>query len=143
MSLQPFFDLYPFQDGLSDFLSYSPRVQRQDRAVDLSPAIDVHEGKDTVAVDVELPGVKKEDVQVHYDEGKLTVSGKSVNERKSEGDRGNHRWSERRFGSFSRTISIPSRIDSDRIEAQFSNGILSIVLPKIEQSRSKKQIAIN
>ncbi|EPY52301.1 hypothetical protein SPOG_05012, partial [Schizosaccharomyces cryophilus OY26] len=78
-----------------------------------------------------------------YDEGKLTVSGKSVNERKSEGDRGNHRWSERRFGSFSRTISIPSRIDSDRIEAQFSNGILSIVLPKIEQSRSKKQIAIN
>ncbi|WBW75571.1 hsp16-like protein [Schizosaccharomyces osmophilus] len=143
MSLQPFFELHPFQDVFSDFLSYSPRVQRQNRVGDLSPAIDVHEGKDTVEVDVELPGVKKQDVEVHYDEGKLTISGESVNERKSEGDKGNQRWSERRFGSFSRTITIPNKVDADRIEAQFNHGILSVVLPKIEESRSKKQIAIN
>ncbi|EPY51572.1 hsp16-like protein [Schizosaccharomyces cryophilus OY26] len=143
MSLQPFFELHPFEDAFSDFLSYSPRLQRQNRNFDLSPAIDVHEGKDTVAVDVELPGVKKEDVQVHYDEGKLTVSGESLNERNNEGDKGNQRWSERRFGSFSRTISIPTNIDSDRVEAQFTNGVLSIILPKMEQSHSKKKITIN
>ncbi|CAA19006.1 Hsp16-like protein [Schizosaccharomyces pombe] len=142
MSLQPFFGFPPtVNDLFSDFVSYSPRLNNQIPG-ELSPSIDVHEGKDTVSVDVELPGVKKEDVQVHYDSGKLTISGEVVNERKNESTEGNQRWSERRFGSFSRTITIPAKIDADRIEANFSNGLLTVTLPKVEKSQTKKQIAI-
>ncbi|EEB08653.1 hsp16-like protein [Schizosaccharomyces japonicus yFS275] len=142
MSLRPFFS-FPsaFDDVFSDYLSYSPKIQnRNNEAGTLSPALDVHEGKDTVAIDVELPGVSKDNVQVHYDNGKLTVSGEVVNERKSEEE--GHRWSERRFGSFSRTITVPAKVDPERIEASFSNGLLSIVLPKVDKTATTKKIDI-
>ncbi|EEB09365.1 hsp16-like protein [Schizosaccharomyces japonicus yFS275] len=137
MSIQRFFG---FPEVFDDFLNYAPIVQSRARDNGtLSPAIDVHEGRDTISVDVELPGVKKENVNVHYDNGKLTVSGEIVNERTS--DEEQRHWSERRFGTFSRTISLPSKVDADQIEASFSNGLLTITLPKVEKV-TKRQIEI-
>lgn len=91
------------------------------------PSVDVIEGDEEVRIDVEVPGMKPEDLSV-------TVSGESVivrGEKKSEKPEGAgiHR-AERSYGSFRRVVSLPAEVDKEHVDATFKNGVLSIVLPK-------------
>jgi HSP20 family protein len=101
-----------------------------------SPVVDISEDKDNFYLHVELPGMKREDVKVSYEDGLLTITGEKKSE-KEEKDVNYHRV-ERRFGKFERSFRMPSHIVSDRIDAHFENGVLTITLPKAEEAKPKE-----
>jgi HSP20 family protein len=101
-----------------------------------APAIDVAEEEDKFSVKVELPGVKEEDVSVSIAGDTLTIEGEKKAE--SELKRKGYYYSETSYGSFSRSITIPSTIDTSKIEADFDKGVLEITLPKAPEVKPKK-----
>ncbi|MDB6121827.1 MAG: Heat shock protein Hsp20 [Pedosphaera sp.] len=105
-----------------------------------NPALDVYEDKDNVVVTAELPGMKKEDIDVSLHDGSLSISGERKREEKFEGA---ETYREERFvGRFQRTISLPSAVDGAKVKAQYKDGILTITLPKAEEAKPK-QIEVN
>ena len=97
----------------------------------LSPAIDVTENENEYAVTAELPGVRREDVNVEVQEGVLSIHGEKRCEEK--GAKG--RWIERSYGSFHRSFSLPSDAATDRVEAKFKDGVLTITIPRSEKKK--------
>jgi HSP20 family protein len=101
-----------------------------------SPAVDVLEDKDKLTVKAELPGFKREDLEVSLHEGDLIISGeRRFEEEKKEGEY--HRC-ERYYGKFHRSIPLPSTVDAGKIEAMYRDGILTVTLPKTEKARGKQ-----
>jgi len=100
-----------------------------------TPAIDLYEDKDNVFVKAELPGMKKEDIEVSFHNGTLSISGERKSEDKYE-DSEVYR-SERFFGRFQRTVTLPAPVAADKVKAEYKDGILSITLPKTEEAKPK------
>ena len=105
-----------------------------------TPSIDVSETKDNVVVRAELPGMKREEIELTLHEGTLSISGERKTENKYE-DSEIHR-SERFFGRFQRSIGLPSPVNADKVKAQYQDGVLTITLPKTEEAKPK-QIDVN
>ncbi|MCU0788436.1 MAG: Hsp20/alpha crystallin family protein [Verrucomicrobia bacterium] len=105
-----------------------------------TPALDVYEDKDHFTVQAEVPGMKKEDIEVSLHEGTLTISGERKEEAKSE-EGGLYR-SERYFGRFQRAVDLPASVVGDKVKAEYRDGILTITLPKAEEAKPK-QINVN
>jgi HSP20 family protein len=101
-----------------------------------APAIDVVEEEDKFSVKVELPGVKEEDVNVTVAGTTLTIEGEKKAE--SEVKRKGYYYSETTYGSFSRSIIIPSTVSASKIEANYDKGVLEITLPKAPDVKPKK-----
>ena len=104
------------------------------------PAIDVFEDKNLVRVTAELPGMKKEGIEVTLHDGVLSISG----ERKAEADRktGEVHRTERFFGRFQRAVTLPTPVAADKISASYKDGVLTVTLPKSEEAKPK-QIQVN
>jgi HSP20 family protein len=117
---------------LNDFLMPIER-----RVGNWFPAIDVHESDSKYLVDVDLPGIKKEDIHVSMENGILTVKGETKTEEKEEKD-GKLIRQERHMGSYMRQFTVGSDVDPDTIDAKFENGVLSLALNKVEASEPKK-----
>jgi len=102
----------------------------------LLPPVDIHDAKDTVTVRAELPGMKKEDIDISLQEGVLTLSG----ERKGSRDyqSGGASPSERWFGRFQRNLSLPYKVDTKTIKATYTDGVLTIELAKAEEAKPKQ-----
>jgi HSP20 family protein len=100
-----------------------------------TPAFDVYEDKDNVYVRAELPGMRKEDIEVSLHNGSLSVSGERKSEDKLK-DADIYR-AERFFGRFQRTITLPTPVAIDQIKAQYKDGILNVTLPKAEEAKPK------
>jgi HSP20 family protein len=98
-----------------------------------SPAVDIKETNTDLLVDLELPGLKPEDVEITADNGMLTIRGEKRGERK-EGEENRYHLVERTYGSFMRSFTLPHGVDEDQIQAEFDNGILSIRIPKAASS---------
>jgi len=107
---------------------------------DWEPTVDVEEDDKSIRVKAEIPGIDEKDLDVKIENNILTLSGEKKEERKEE--KKNYIFSERKFGSFSRSISLPEGIKTDKIKATFKKGLLNIEIPKEEVKESKK-IAIN
>ena len=105
------------------------------RACNWLPAIDVRESNDAYRVDVELPAVAPEDVEVSCKDGLLTISGERKQEREN-GDERVHR-SERLFGRFARSFRLPDDADQDSIEATAAQGVVTISVAKRENARAR------
>jgi HSP20 family protein len=101
-----------------------------------APAVDLYEDKDTVTVQAELPGLKKEDINISLEDGFLTISGERKQEQKAEGAESYR--TERFVGIFQRTVSLPSEVDAEKIKASYTDGILTVTLPKSEKSKPKQ-----
>jgi HSP20 family protein len=95
---------------------------------DWNPTMDLSESKDTLCAKVEIPGIDPKDVHVHLDNGILTVRGEKVREFENKNER--HYRMERSYGSFVRSIRLPMAIDTEKVEASFKNGVLTILMPK-------------
>lgn len=100
------------------------------------PSADISEGKDAYTVKIELPGVTKEDVKITLQENVLTIQGEKKQEKETK-ETNFHRL-ERSFGSFSRSFRLPSLIKADKIDANYKDGVLTIVMPKSEEAKSKE-----
>ena len=104
-----------------------------------APAVDIYQTNDDVVAVVELPGMRKEDIELSLHDGILTISG----ERKEEGAEGDKTARTERFvGRFRRSISLPTRVDSNNVKAAYKDGILTVTLPKAEEVKPK-QIQVN
>jgi HSP20 family protein len=101
-----------------------------------TPALDVVESNDAYRIDVEVPGLKPEDIEVTVDQGMLTIQGERRSEEESR-DRQYHRI-ERRYGAFRRSITLPSGVDASRVEATYDNGVLRLTVPKSEAAQPKR-----
>ena len=101
-----------------------------------TPALDIFEDKDNLVVKAELPGMKREEIQVSLHDGSLGISGERKSETKHE-DAEVYR-SERFVGRFQRTVTLPAPVSGDKVKAQYKDGILTITLPKTEESKPKQ-----
>lgn len=105
-----------------------------------TPALDVYDEKDDLVVKVELPGLKKEDIELSLHEGILTISGERKREEtKKEGQTFR---TERYFGRFQRSLSLPANVDATKVTATYQDGVLTVQLPKAEEAKPK-QIAVS
>lgn len=117
--------------------------RRGDGASDItwSPRCDVTETDGTMVVHAELPGVDQKDVEVTLEGGMLTIRGEKRSEKKEEEKGRTH--SERFFGSFARSISVPEGVDQSKIDAKFKDGVLEVRVPLPAAAKSEaKKIAI-
>ena len=104
------------------------------------PTVNTREGEFAYHVDVDLPGVKKEDIKVDLNKGILTISGERKT--KEEVKQEDYYKIKTYFGKFSRSFTLPDNVDIENIEAKSDNGVLEIVIPKLKDDLSKKSIEI-
>lgn len=101
-----------------------------------SPALDVHQDKDNVFVKVELPGMKKEEIDISLHDGMLTITGERKHEEETK--EGESFRSERYFGKFHRSVALPTAVDTEKVNASYKDGILTVTLPKSEEAKPKQ-----
>lgn len=107
----------------------------------LAPALDVIERNGDFVVKAELPGVKKEDIDVAVENGVLTIAAESKSEHEEkEGDRVIRQ--ERRYGRYVRSLRLGKAVDEKQVQASYKDGVLELVLPKAEEVKPKK-ITVN
>ena len=107
-----------------------------------APPLDVHQDRDSVYVKVELPGLKKEDIEISVQEGILSISGERKQEKETR--EGDSFRSERFFGRFHRSVALPTTVDANAVKAVYKDGILSITLPKAEEAKPKQiEVAVS
>ena len=106
--------------------------------------LDVKEQDKQYIVSVDLPGVEKEDIHLDCNDEHLTIECERKNEVKEEDKKTNYCYIERSFGSFQRSIKLPDNIDIDNINAEYTNGVLHVTLPKIVlPAKESKKISVN
>ena len=135
----PFRDLVSIQDELNrlfgrTFAGIEPL--RPGAAGTRMPSMDVFETEDKVVATVELPGVDPKEVEVSVEDSTLTISG----ERRfsSEVTEESYHRTERRYGAFSRAITLPQTVDTGKVDARFDKGVLTIEVAKAEKAKPKK-----
>jgi HSP20 family protein len=100
-----------------------------------SPALDLYQNSDNVVAVVELPGMRREDIEISLHDGTLTISGERKRET-SNGDKAER--TERYIGTFRRSITLPARVDANKVTATYRDGILTVTLPKAEEAKPKQ-----
>ncbi|HUK56109.1 MAG TPA: Hsp20/alpha crystallin family protein [Nitrospiria bacterium] len=135
---EPFRDLRNMHDEMDRlFSSFWPNGGRElTPAAEWMPAADLYEDKEQIVVKLELPGVRKEDVSISLTEDTLTIKGERKTEKEER--RENYFRIEGKYGSFLRMIELPRPVKADAIKAEYKDGILKIVLPKAEDSRTRE-----
>ena len=119
------FNTWPFQSQESGSLTSS-----------WLPPCDVFEDKDAVKIVAEIPGVNADDVKISLENNLLTLRGEKKQHAEEQNERV-HRY-ERSYGVFERTFSLPTTVDADKIDAQYSGGVLTITIPKAERARPRE-----
>ena len=100
------------------------------------PAFDVSETDNEIVVKAELPGMNVEDIDIALTDGLLTIKGERKMEKEDKEE--NYHRIERQFGSFSRSLNLGTKVRADGIEAGYKDGMLTVTLPKVEESKPKK-----
>ncbi len=135
---QPMSDLVSLRDAM-DRLFEDSVVSFRNWPATLAvaePTLDVYETGNDVVVKAALPGLKPEDVEITLTGDVLTIAGETKEE--SEQKDKNYIRRERRYGSFSRTVTLPDGLTTDKAEAKFENGVLTLTIPKSEEVKPKK-----
>jgi HSP20 family protein len=139
---EPFREFSTLQDRINRVFRESYK-EGQDESLTTSsfaPAVDVYEDEHSVTLKIEVPGIDEKDIDVRLENNTLTVHG----ERKIEKDEKeeNYRRVERQYGSFTRTFTLPTTVDSEKVSATYDKGVLKIALPKKAEAKPK-QIKVN
>ena len=101
-----------------------------------SPAVDITETEDGFEVKAEIPGMKKDEIKINYEDDMLTLSGER-NHEKEQKDKNFHRI-ERHYGKFQRSFHLPNHVKADAIKANYKNGVLTVNIPKSEEAKPKE-----
>ncbi|MGA2090764.1 MAG: Hsp20/alpha crystallin family protein [Endomicrobiales bacterium] len=135
-----FHDLENIKDEINRlFKSSMRRWEDDDKGLlesDWNPTIEIQESKDNVVVVADLPGVAKEDIDVAVDGDLLTIKGEKKQEK--EAKEKDFIRTERFYGSFTRSITLPCAVEATAVDAQYKDGVLKLVLPKIEEAKPKQ-----
>ena len=131
----PGFDAFPstglslLEDTLNRFFS-EPVTTRP-----WCPAVDISENENALVLSADIPGVKMDDIDIKLEQGTLTLSGSR--EFKKQEEKGGYHRIGRSYGTFHRAFSLPETVDTDKVEAAFDNGVLTITLPKKEVAKPR------
>ena len=101
------------------------------------PAVDVVERRKDFRLKAELPGMDEKDIDVELSDRMLSISGEKKEERVEGEEEGNYYHSERRYGSFKRSFTLPEGVDPDKVEASFKKGVLTVTMPKTAEAQKK------
>lgn len=108
---------------------------------DFIPSVNTREGEDAYYVEVDLPGVKKEDISIDVNDNVLSISGERKTKKEDKED--DYYKVESSYGKFERSFTLPENVDTENIQAESKDGVLEVVIPKIEKAEKKpKKIEI-
>ncbi len=100
------------------------------------PLVDVFEDKDEIVVKAEIPGMDKDNIEVNLTDHTLTIKGEKKKEDEIKEE--NYYRAERSYGSFIRTVELPAEVHTDKVKANFKNGVLEVRMPKTEAAKAKE-----
>lgn len=135
----PFRELRGLQDEMTRlFAGVAPASFNRDEFArgTWSPNVDIYEDKDRLIVEAELPGMNREDFEISVENNVLTLKGERRFEKSTEGD--NYHRIERAYGAFTRQFTLPQTVTAEGANADFENGVLSVALPKREETKARK-----
>lgn len=125
-----------FDNVMERFLQ-PPRLLDEEMAGSLTPRMDVVERDDEFVIRTDLPGIRKEDINVTLEDGVLTIRGESKEET-DEKENGQVIRQERRNGKYTRSLRLATPIDEKNVKAAYKDGVLELTLPKVEEAKPKK-----
>ena len=137
-SMYPLVSCGDLRHGLSRLFEGFDRPFNGDslRMPGLFPALNVREDDDCLYAEAEIPGVDPKEIEIEVVGNVLTLRGEKKHEREEEG-KGFH-CVERRYGEFNRSIELPTTVDSEKVSAEYKNGVLTVTLPKHPESKPKR-----
>ena len=139
----PLRDLATMQNRINRFVreSYSPEGPEEALTTTcFAPPVDIYEDEHTIAVKMEVPGIDEKDIDVRIENNTLTVHGERKIEKEEKEE--NFRRVERQYGSFTRSFTLPSSVDTGQVNANYDKGVLKISLAKKAEAKPK-QIKVN
>jgi HSP20 family protein len=139
----PFREFSTLQDRMNRLFrdSYGPEGREENlNNTSFAPPVDVYEDEHSVNLKIEVPGVDEKDIEVRIENNVLTVQGERKFEKEEKQE--NFRRVERQYGSFTRTFTLPTTVDAEKVAASYDKGILKIALPKKAEAKPK-QIKVN
>ena len=129
--------LAPWREEFEDLVGRLRGAEGEGWLAHSVASLDVAETEQAVEISVDLPGVKAEEVDIQLSGNTLTIRGERKEEKTEEEGRNFHRV-ERRYGAFSRSVTLPCAVREDDATAEFHDGVLSIILPKTDEAKTKK-----
>src|SRR5664279_2964639 len=140
---EPFREFSTLQDRINRVFRDSYSAAGQDESLTTSsfaPAVDVYEDEHKVSLKIEVPGIDEKDIDVRVENNTLTVHGERKIEKEEKEE--NYRRVERQYGSFTRTFTLPTTVDTENVAAVYDKGVLKVKLAK-KQEAKPKQIKVN
>src|ERR1700720_494894 len=138
----PYRELNTLQDRVNRLFheSFSGGRDESLTTSSFAPAVDVYEDEHNVTLKIEVPGIDENDIDIRLENNTLTVHGERKIEKEEKEE--NYRRVERRYGTFTRTFTVPPTVDSEKVSATYDKGLLKITLPKKAEAKPK-QIKVN
>ena len=136
-NFDPFKELQALEQ---QFAQLRPKLANDSNVTSFVPAVNTREDEKNYYIEIDLPGVAKEDISVELNENKLTVSGERKT--KEEIKKEDYYLVESTFGKFQRSFTLPDNVDMEQIEAKDNHGVLEIIIPKANQPEVSKRIEI-
>src|ERR1017187_4001999 len=137
---EPFREFATLQDRINRVFRDSYSGEGRDESLTTSsfaPAVDVYEDEHKVTLKIEVPGIDEKDIDVQVENNILTVHGERKIEKEEKEE--NYRRVERQYGSFTRTFTLPTTVDTESVSATYDKGVLKIALPKKAEARSEER----
>jgi HSP20 family protein len=136
----PFREFSSLQDRMNRLFRESQGPEESLATSSFAPPVDVYEDEHNVTLKIEVPGIDEQDIDVRIENNVLTVHGERKFEKEEKEQ--NYRRVERQYGSFTRTFTLPTTVDAEKVSANYDKGILKIALPKKAEAKPK-QIKVN
>jgi HSP20 family protein len=135
---QPFREFSPLEDRVHRLFREAAVAGRDESlaASSFAPAVDVYEDEHTVRLKIEVPGIDENDIDVRLENNTLTVHGERKIEKEEKEE--NYRRVERQYGSFTRSFTLPTTVDSEKVSARYDQGVLQIALHKKAEAKPKQ-----
>ncbi len=145
----PFMELEKMRSSMNRLfhtaLAYGPSIANSltgSQMFDFMPTVDLQETDKAYVIQCDLPGLQKDKINVTVRDNLLTIQGIRESESTKESDAGGFYAKERNYGSFARTINLPGPVDETQVKADYQNGVLTVTLPKIGDTKSVQKVTI-
>lgn len=136
MRYDPFADSGDFPTGIRLFQDAVSRLLSEPAGRPWAPPVDILETEDELILKADIPDVDLKDIDIQVENGTLTLKGERKFEKRENGKEGYHRL-ERSYGSFVRCFSLPETVDTEKVGAEYKNGVLSVTMPKKEVAKPR------
>lgn len=133
----PFRELRGLQDEMTRLFAGIAPLPSEDSVFGAwQPKVDIFEDEDALVLEADMPGVKREDLELTIENNVISLSGERKMEERKESE--NYHRVERSYGSFTRSFTLPRTVDTEKVKAEFKDGVLTVSLPKREETKARK-----